>query len=88
MASARPNKVAFDPAKHLCYVPPAKVYSMEEIGRANQGVSPNAVSLPFSLFTEEAVKQMRSEIFSKEVIENCQYSSNLSACQLRGFAAK
>lgn len=61
---------------------------MEEIGRANEGVSPNAVSEPFALFTQEAVKQMRTEIFSKEVMENCQYSSNLSACQLRGYASK
>lgn len=78
----------FDPSIHLGFVPPEKVYSMAEIGRADQGVSPNAVSAPFPLFTQEAIKQMRSEILSKPVLENCQYKSNMAACQLRGFAPK
>lgn len=88
MAAPEPLKVKFDAAKHLRHVPPAKVYTMEEIGRGGEGVSPNAVSDPFPLFTEDAIKQMRAEIFSKEVLENYQYSSNLAACQLRGYAAK
>lgn len=61
---------------------------MEEIGRGGEGISPNAVSVPFPLFTEDAIKQMRAEVFSKDVLENCQYSSNLAACQIRGYAAK
>lgn len=88
MVATEPTQVKFDASKHLCHVPPAKVYTMEEIGRGGQGVSPNAVSVPFPLFTEDAVKHMRSEVFSKEVLQNCQYSSNLAACQLRGYADK
>ena len=81
-----PERVTFDPAKHLTFVPPSKIYSMEEIGLANVGVSPMAASEPFQLFTPEAIAQMRKEILRKEVFENCQYSSNLSKGQLRGFA--
>lgn len=81
-----PPKLDFDPAKHLAYVPPSRTWKMDEIGKAGQGISPNAVSEPFQLFTEEAVKQMRAEILSKDVMEKCQYSSNLAHCQLRGFA--
>ena len=81
-----PEKVAFDAEKHLNFVPPTKIYSMKEIGHEDKGVSPNAVSEPFQLFTEGAINQMRAETLRKEVIENCQYSSNLGKGQLRGFA--
>ena len=86
MGADSPPKLDFDPSKHLAYVPPSNIWKMEEIGKADQGISPNAVSEPFQLFTEEAVRQMRAEILSKDVMEKCQYSSNLSHCQLRGFA--
>lgn len=79
----------FDPQKHIDFVPPSKTYSMSDLKLPEgTGVSPFAVSEPFQLFTEEAVARMRAEIFSKEVMENCRYSSNLAHCQLRGFAAK
>ena len=52
------------------------------------GVSSVAVSEPFSLFTQDAVQRMRAEILSSKVWENCQYSSNLAQCQLRGFASQ
>jgi hypothetical protein len=81
-----PGKISFDPEKHLSFTPPAKLYTMAEIGMLNQGVSPIAVSEPFPLFTEEAIKQMRAEVLSKPVMENCKYSSNLAQSQLRGMA--
>jgi hypothetical protein len=81
-----PPKLVFDPAKHLNYSAPSKIWSMEEIGKAGQGISPNAVTEPFPLFTESAIKQMRAEILSKGVLDNCKYQSNLAHCQLRGFA--
>ena len=86
MGAESPPKLEFEPSKHVNYVPPSKVWTMEEIGKAGQGISPNAVSEPFQLFTEEAIKQMRAEILSKDVMEKCKYSSNLAHCQLRGFA--
>ena len=82
------ERVAFDAAKHLAFVEPIKVWTMEEIGYANRGVSPNAVSEPFQLFTHDAVAHMRAEVLSKEVMDNCRYSSNIAQCQLRGFAAE
>ena len=83
------SPVDFDPQKHIDFVPPSKTYSMSDLKLPEgTGVSPFAVSEPFQLFTEEAVARMRAEIFSKEVMENCRYSSNLAHCQLRGFAAK
>ena len=79
----------FDPKKHIDFTPPANILTMSDLKLPEgTGVSPFAVSDPFQLFTQEAVQRMRVEIFSKEVMENCKYSSNLAQCQLRGFAAK
>ena len=81
------GRLLFDPAKHLKFTPPSKIISMEDIGLpAGTGVSPVAVSEPFPLFSEEAIRQMRAEVLSDSVWKNCQYSSNLAQCQLRGFA--
>lgn len=86
------DKVAvgdFDPNKHIQYEPPAKIHTMTDLNLPKDtGISPVAVSEPFRLFTTEAVHRMRSEVLQKSVWDNCQYSSNLAQCQLRGFAAK
>ncbi|KAF2142075.1 uncharacterized protein K452DRAFT_287279 [Aplosporella prunicola CBS 121167] len=79
----------FCPSKHLAFKKPPETMSMEDIGYSkNRGVSPIAVSQPFQLFSEEAVHEMRREIFKPEVMENCKYSSTIAACQLRGYAPK
>lgn len=86
-AMAAPEKLAFNPEEHLDYTVRPKIFTMKDLGLpSDTGISPVAVSEPFQLFTAEAVRQMRAEILSKQVWENCQYSSNLSQCQLRGFA--
>lgn len=83
------GKDDFNPDKHISFKPPSKVYTMKDLNLPEgTGVSPFAVSEPFPLFTEEAVHRMREEVLSKEVLNNCQYSSNLAQCQLRGFAAQ
>jgi len=81
-----PRRVHFDPATHLKFEFPSKVHTMEDIGLSNRGISPVAVSEPFPLFTPEAIKQMRAEVLSQPVLENCKYSSNLAHSQLRGMA--
>jgi len=88
MSFTIPRKLAFDPDQHLKFQEPDKIWTMEEIGHANVGVSPIAVSNPFPLFTKEAIMQMRDEILSDAVQQNCKYQSNLAASQLRGFAPK
>lgn len=88
MSLTIPRTVTFDPKKHLNFEFPDRVWTMKEIGHDSVGVSPIAVSNPFPLFSEEAVKQMREEVLSDEVQKNCKYQSNLAASQLRGFAPK
>ncbi|KAI2606650.1 hypothetical protein GGR54DRAFT_409934 [Hypoxylon sp. NC1633] len=88
-ASAYVGNDDFTPARHLAFKETPKVYTMNDIGLPEDtGVSPVAVSEPFPLFSEEAVMRMRQEVLSPEVLSNCQYSSNLAQCQLRGFANK
>ncbi|KAG8525468.1 uncharacterized protein KY384_009112 [Bacidia gigantensis] len=77
----------FDPQKHIDFKPPSKCYTMNDIKLRDSPLSGFAVSEPFQLFTPEAVKRMRAEIFSPEVMENFSYASNLAECQLRGYAA-
>jgi hypothetical protein len=81
-------KQKFDPIKHLNYQKPQRIVTMEEIGLEGHGISPNAVSDPFSLFTEEAIEQMRAEIFSEAVLENCQYMSSFCSNMIRGMGPK
>jgi hypothetical protein len=78
----------FNPSVHLSYTTSPKTYTMSEIGLADKGVSPIAVSEPFPLFTREAIEGMRSEVLSKPVWDGYRVHSNLAACQLRGFADK
>ncbi|KAL8953647.1 MAG: hypothetical protein Q9222_000484 [Ikaeria aurantiellina] len=86
------DKVAigdFDPKKHIQYEPPVKIHTMKDLNLPeNTGISPVAVSEPFRLFSIDAIHRMRAEVLSQNVWDNCQYSSNLAQCQLRGFASK
>ncbi|KAF2810403.1 uncharacterized protein BDZ99DRAFT_310922 [Mytilinidion resinicola] len=79
----------FDPKKHLNFSPPSEVVMMKDLGYADDcGVSPVAVSQPFPLFSQEAIRRMRSEIMKPEVLDKCTYRSNIAASQLRGYAPK
>jgi hypothetical protein len=62
---------------------------MQDLGfPEGTGISPTAVSEPFPLFTEEGIKAMRAEILRDEIFKNYRHSSNIAACQLRGFCPK
>ncbi|RSL62900.1 hypothetical protein CEP54_005538 [Fusarium duplospermum] len=79
------KKESWDSEKHLAFQPPSKILSMKEIGLEGHGISPNACSEPFPLFSEEAISQMRAEIFSETVLDKCQYASTFNANMVRGM---
>lgn len=79
------KKDAFDPEKHLNFQAPASIYTMEQIGLKGHGISPHAATEPFPLFTEEAIAQMRAEIFDEKVLAECQYSSTFNKNMVRGM---
>ncbi|KAJ5218533.1 uncharacterized protein N7498_000632 [Penicillium cinerascens] len=75
----------FDPAKHLNFQPPKSILTMEEIGLKGHGISPHAATHPFPLFSQDAITQMRAEIFSEKVLAECQYSSTFNKNMVRGM---
>lgn len=77
----------FNPDRHLDFQPPERIYTMKEIGLAGRGISPNAVSEPFSLFSAEAIQQIRAEVFSEEVLKDCRYASTFNKNMVRGMGA-
>lgn len=79
------KRESFDPTKHLDCGTPSRIYTMKEIGLEGHGVSRNAASEPFPLFTEEAARQMRTEIFSEEVMRDCQCTSTFIKNMVRGM---
>lgn len=79
------KKEAFDPERHLQFQPPTYIYTMKEFGLDGQGISPVAASEPFPLFTPEAIKQIRAEMFSEPVLRDCQYSSSFAKNMIRGM---
>ncbi|KLP14290.1 uncharacterized protein LW94_3935 [Fusarium fujikuroi] len=78
----------FDAKKHVNFEFPKRTYTMKEWGYESQGVSPIAASDPFSLFTEAAVKQVRRELLSEDVLRTCQYASAFTKNQIRGYTQK
>ncbi|KAL2832659.1 hypothetical protein BJY01DRAFT_260088 [Aspergillus pseudoustus] len=79
------KRATFNPAEHLTYEPPAKIHKMADFGLEGAGISPNAISEPFPLFTTEAIRQMRAEVFSDEVLADCQYASTFCSNMIRGM---
>ncbi|KAL4799567.1 hypothetical protein BDV19DRAFT_400797 [Aspergillus venezuelensis] len=79
------KKRPFTPSKHLIYDPPSKIHKMADFGLAGAGISPNAISEPFPLLSEDAIAQMRSEIFSEEVMEQCRFRTDFCENMVRGM---
>lgn len=87
--SSAVQHVDFDPEKHLSFVERPNTLSLSDIGLPEDaGISPVAVSDPFPLFNEEAIRIMRSELFQEEVWENCIHSTAFAECQIRGSCPK
>jgi hypothetical protein len=83
------KNMQFDPNQHLAQSPDPKTYSMTDFGVISEmAISPVAISEPFPLFTEETVQAMRGEIFTKEVWDNCKWSTEFAHCQIRDYCEK
>ncbi|OJJ42127.1 hypothetical protein ASPZODRAFT_2122771 [Penicilliopsis zonata CBS 506.65] len=81
------ERQAFDPARHLTFQPPKSILTMEQIGLKGHGISPHAATDPFPLFSQEAIEQMRAEIFDERVLADCQYSSSFNKNMIRGMGS-
>ncbi|KAF4987382.1 hypothetical protein FDECE_15457 [Fusarium decemcellulare] len=82
------QRVPFNASHHVTFEPPQKIVTMKEIGLEGHGISPIAVSDPFPLFSQDAMRQMRAEIFTEEVLENCRFGTDLVPDVIRGLKPK
>ncbi|GAB1198195.1 hypothetical protein APSETT444_007504 [Aspergillus pseudonomiae] len=78
-----PDRAPFDAEKHVNFKFPQRIITMKDIGLEGVGITSTAISEPFTLFTVEAIRQMRAEIFSRQVLEKYQVGSDLATNMIR-----
>lgn len=76
---------SWNPKKHVAPKTEVVQLLMKDIGLEGHGISPIAVTDPFPLFTEEAIIQIRREIFSESVLRDCRFKSDFNANMIRGM---
>lgn len=81
-------KQLFDPSIHLAYHRPAKIHSLTDLKLDESPISPVGSTDPFPFLSAEGVRAFRRELFSKEVLDNCLYSTRPGSAQLRGMAPR
>lgn len=78
----------FDPAIHLNYVEPKNNLLMTDIGLEPSAISEVAATHPFQLLSEAGVLEMRKELFSPKVLDNCMHVTRPGSVQIRGMAPR
>ncbi|KIW73249.1 hypothetical protein PV04_01382 [Phialophora macrospora] len=79
--------IRFDPAEHLCFEPPKSVITLKELLLSeSNAISPVAITEPFPLFTLEGVKQMRADLFRKEVVNKHGDRTKKNCYKMRGYS--
>ncbi|KAJ9608213.1 hypothetical protein H2200_007201 [Cladophialophora chaetospira] len=77
----------FDPVAHLCFQPPTSVVTLQELLLPEKdAVSPVAITEPFPLFTLEGVKQMRADLFRKEIVNRYGDRTKRNCYKMRGYS--
>ncbi|KAE8408781.1 hypothetical protein BDV37DRAFT_278786 [Aspergillus pseudonomiae] len=80
-----PDRAPFDAEKHVNFKFPQRIITMKDIGLEGVGITSTAISEPFTLVTVEAIRHMRAEIFSRQVLEKYQVGSDLATNMIRGY---
>ncbi|KAF8513187.1 hypothetical protein BU17DRAFT_95688 [Hysterangium stoloniferum] len=80
------SSAPFDPLQHMLqdYATPLST-KMSDLGFNDTGSSGVAVTKPFPLFTLEAVRRIRGELFHPDTLSNHLFSDTLNPSVLRGF---
>ncbi|OAP59152.1 hypothetical protein AYL99_06450 [Fonsecaea erecta] len=87
LVSSPPAPVRFDPAKHMCFEPPKSIITLKELLLSEKdAISPVAITEPFPLFTLEGVKQMRADLFRKEVVNKHGNRTKKNCYKMRGYS--
>jgi hypothetical protein len=80
--------VKFDPAKHLSFSSPPSILTMKDLALEPTALSGVATTEPFPLLSHEAILEMRRELFSTDVLNNCLFHTRPGSVQLRGMAPR
>ncbi|KAJ1300001.1 hypothetical protein OPQ81_011835 [Rhizoctonia solani] len=80
--------IQFDPKIHLAYSPPESHVTMEELGKADEGIAPVGITHPFPLLSEEGVRAIREEIFTPHILDRFTHATSLAPCQIRGMSCR
>jgi len=82
-----PTPAQFNPSQHLCFDPPKSIVTLKELLLSDKdAISPVAITEPFPLFTLEGVKQMRADLFRKEVVEKHGNRTKPHCYKMRGYS--
>ncbi|RFU28671.1 hypothetical protein B7463_g7683, partial [Scytalidium lignicola] len=86
LPSARYKPTKFDPAKHMCYKPPSETITLESLGlKPARATSPVACTVPFRLLSEEGIREIRADIFRKEIVEKYGGVKYPGVYRIRGY---
>lgn len=80
--------VRLDPAKHLAIQEGGEIIKMKDLNPNFTSPISGHAAAQISLATREAVVEMRRELFSKQVLDNCLHSTRPGAVQLRGHSPR
>jgi hypothetical protein len=77
----------FDTSRHLCFESPKEVITLKALLLSeDNAISPVAVTDPFPLFSIEGVKELRGDIFRKEVVEKHGQIFKPGVYKMRGYS--
>jgi len=82
-----PSDAVFDTEVHLCYEPPSKKYTFDDLG-LKKGITDIAITEAFPCLTPAAVRELRKDCLSTKVLNDFTHKSKLAAFQAREFHPK
>ena len=85
-SSRRPVKV--DPARHIATQSGGEILKMKDLNPNFTSPISEHAAAQIPLATREAVVEMRRELFSRDVLDNCLHSTRPGAVQLRGHSPR
>lgn len=78
----------FNPAIHMTYEAPEEVYTLKDLDISPEGaISPVAITAPFRLFSDEGIREIRKDLFRKEMLEKHMFTERKDpgVYKLRGY---
>jgi hypothetical protein len=88
LSEGRRQPVKVDPARHIAAQTGGEILKMKDLNPNFTSPISEHAAAQIPLATREAVVEMRRELFSREVLDNCLHSTRPGAVQLRGHSPR